>query len=264
MSGAGVVIFLGPTLPTTQVKVMLPDAVVLPPACQGDLYRAARDRCPTAIALIDGGFATVPAVWHREILWAIAEARIPVFGAASMGALRAAELDGYGMVGIGKIYESFHSGRYAPFLDQFEDDDEVAVSHGPPETGWVSVSAAMVDLRETLVEAEQAGIVTRDGRDWLVRELKRLHFKERSVARLVELARSRPGEEGSGLAGWLCSGHIVSQKQRDARTLLRILSTDIPAWRPPNFIFEQAQVWEHFRKKADTAECTPPVRALAE
>ena len=44
-----------------------------------------------AIGIIDGYFERVPSVWHKEILWAMAEG-IHVFGSASMGALRAAEL----------------------------------------------------------------------------------------------------------------------------------------------------------------------------
>ena len=42
-----------------------------------------------------GAFASVPAVRHKEILWALSEG-IPVIGAASIGALRAAELTAFG------------------------------------------------------------------------------------------------------------------------------------------------------------------------
>ena len=45
-------------------------------------------------------------------------------GASSMGALRAAELSQFGMVGIGEVYQAFKLGR-------LEDDDEVAIVHGP-------------------------------------------------------------------------------------------------------------------------------------
>ena len=62
-----------------------------PPARQGDVYRAALAR-PAIIGIIDGYFETMPTVWHKEILWAMAKG-IHVYGAASIGALRAAELD---------------------------------------------------------------------------------------------------------------------------------------------------------------------------
>ena len=66
------------------------ELAVLPPAARGDLYRAALAG-PQVIGLIDGYFDGVPAVAHKEILWALDQG-IRVLGAASMGALRAAEL----------------------------------------------------------------------------------------------------------------------------------------------------------------------------
>jgi len=84
-----------------------------PPAGQGDLLRAALEY-PPAIALIDGIFKDAPTVRHREILWALS-AGIPVFGAASMGALRAAELHPFGMRGVGLIFRWYR--RYALLPD---------------------------------------------------------------------------------------------------------------------------------------------------
>jgi hypothetical protein len=91
---APVVVFLGPTLSHDDARDVL-DAEYLPPAAHGDVLRAALRR-PRAIALVDGVFERVPAVWHKEILFALSEG-IHVYGAASMGALRAAELDAFGM-----------------------------------------------------------------------------------------------------------------------------------------------------------------------
>jgi hypothetical protein len=243
---------------------MLPEATVLPPARQGDIYRAARDYRPRAIALIDGRFATVPAVWHREILWAMAEARVRIYGAASMGALRAAELDAYGMMGVGKVYESYRIGRYAPFTDPFEDDDEVAVRHGPPETGCIPVSYAMVDVRETLAAAEVAGLIGPGVRDQLAMTLKRLHFPNRSLDRLAQAAAALPASEGAALAAWLHAGHAVSQKRCDAEALLRQLAAGVDTMAPSAFVLERAQVWERFRAAADAADTALPCRAAAE
>jgi hypothetical protein len=44
------------------------------------------------------------AVGHREIISAL-KAGVCVVGGSSMGALRASELDSYGMIGVGRIYE---------------------------------------------------------------------------------------------------------------------------------------------------------------
>ncbi len=117
------VIFTGPTLSAADAKRVL-DADYLPPAAEGDVYRVARQG-PQVIGIIDGYFERVPAVWHKEILWAMSQG-IHVFGAASMGALRAAELEAFGMEGVGAIFEAFRDGA-------LEDDDEVAVAHAGAE-----------------------------------------------------------------------------------------------------------------------------------
>src|SRR5204863_3976252 len=111
------------------------DAVYLPPAAEGDVYRVALKK-PQAIGIIDGYFQSIPAVRHKEILWAMSRG-IHVFGSASMGALRAAELAAFGMEGVGLVFKCYHNGI-------LEDDDEVAIAHGPAETGFVATSEAMV------------------------------------------------------------------------------------------------------------------------
>ena len=57
-------------------------------------------------------------------------------GAGSIGALRAAELEAFGMVGEGRIFEAYRSGVLEPYDTPFEDDDEVAVVHAPAELGY--------------------------------------------------------------------------------------------------------------------------------
>ena len=82
---------------------------------------------------VPGGRAGYPDRHHRmgcsatslglaqEILYAMS-AGAEVAGAASVGALRAAELSPFGMIGIGSIYRPFAAGHWT-------DDDEVAVMH---------------------------------------------------------------------------------------------------------------------------------------
>src|SRR3546814_19886665 len=107
MSGQEIAVFAGPSLR----EALPPGFKLLPPAKQGDVFGVARSR-PLAIGLIDGYFEQAPAVWHKEILWALSQG-IHVFGAASMGALRAADLQAYGLRGVGKIFERSQIGRAA-------------------------------------------------------------------------------------------------------------------------------------------------------
>ena len=69
-----------------------------------------------------------------------------------MGALRAAELHSFGMRGVGRIFEAFRDGA-------LEDDDEVAVLHGPAEIGYLAASEPMVNIRETLARADSEGVL---------------------------------------------------------------------------------------------------------
>lgn len=164
------IIFLGPTLnAATAAKIC--DADFRPPAAMGDVTRAANEGAEI-IVLVDGVFEDRPSVWHKEILWALSKG-IGVVGAASMGALRAAELHDHGMLGHGKIYEAYASGR-------LQDDDEVAVVHGPAETDYMALTDAMVDIREAIAEAEAHGILTVEEGAMAIACAKSQHFKARN------------------------------------------------------------------------------------
>ena len=102
------IVFLGPSLAASEAQSIAP-CTLMPPARQGDVWRALKLR-PRAIALIDGIFESQPSVWHHEILDAL-DAGVPVFGGASMGALRAAELHRWGMVGTGRIFRWYRDGE---------------------------------------------------------------------------------------------------------------------------------------------------------
>ncbi|WP_305984543.1 TfuA-like protein [Roseibium sp. MMSF_3544] len=140
-----VVLFIGPSLPE---EIQLPDGVELrPPAAAGDVFRAVR-RGANLIALVDARFQDFQTVQHKEILYAL-EQGVHVWGAASMGALRAVECDTFGMLGFGKIYRDYRDGVLV-------DDHEVAVQHGPEELGYPALNEPLVNVRATLSAAENA------------------------------------------------------------------------------------------------------------
>jgi hypothetical protein len=233
-----VILFAGPTLNPTEIAAEL-DAVVRPPAAQGDVLRALRER-PRAIGLIDGYFDSVPSVWHKELLWALKQG-VWVFGAASMGAIRAAELAPFGMVGVGEVFRSFHT-------KEIEDDDEVAVAHGPASSGYRALSEAMVNIRATLEAAVAARVLTRATADRLTAIGKALHYPERAYSQLFTIgARAGvPGPELAALEGWLPRG-VVNQKRKDAIDMLRAMRLFIESAPPPfdaTFAFEHTEAWE--------------------
>src|SRR5690606_24320898 len=104
------------------------------------------------IGLVDGHYQQVGAVWHKEILHALS-AGAAVFGAASMGALRAAECEAFGMVPVGAIARRYCAGA-------LYDDADVALTNGPAELGFPPLTEPMVDVEATLAHLTSHGLVT--------------------------------------------------------------------------------------------------------
>jgi hypothetical protein len=207
-------VFIGPTLPAAEVTRAGFEA--RPPAAVGDILAATRDSKIGRIALVDGYFERMAAVWHKELLLAL-ERGIAVYGAASMGALRAAELAPFGMIGVGSIYRAFARGELVA-------DDEVAIAHLPADAGYRPISDALVNLRDGLARAARAGVIATRTRDRLV-ELARVPFyRDRSWARLVADGRTAglPIRQLEALAAW----PKPDCKAADARLLLTRLTRE--------------------------------------
>lgn len=240
-----VVIFLGPTMAHDVARSLL-SGVYLPPASRGDVYTVAKSR-PWAIAIIDGFFHRVPSVLHKEILWAMSRG-IHVYGSSSMGALRAAELAVFGMIGVGKVFNDYQNGTLV-------DDDEVAIVHGSSETGYLRGSEAMVNIRATLATARGAGVIGAGVHDGLIALAKNTFYSERSYERILCLGvqAGLPSAECHQLRTWLPLGH-VDVKRDDATELLGRIAADRDASPEPkkvSYRFNNTTVWENFRRAMD-------------
>jgi hypothetical protein len=205
------VVFLGPSLPRAEASHLL-DADYHPPARMGDIYRMLSARVHRFV-VIDGVFHGVPSVWHREILDALAEG-VEVIGASSMGALRAAELHRFGMLGHGTVFEWYRDGV-------IDGDDEVALMHGDESSQFRAISDPLVNLRATFARLEGDGTIDVSERDAVTRWLKERHYPERS---------SRALAQAPPLAAWsasrrerfveACEQRYVDVKRADARSVL--------------------------------------------
>lgn len=255
-----VYIFAGPTISSAAAAHEL-DAVYLPPASEGDVYRLSLKQ-PQAIGIIDGYFQSTPTVRHKEILWAMSQG-VHVFGSASIGALRAAELAAFGMEGVGTIFEWYRDGI-------LEDDDEVAVVHGPKEVGFLPGSEAMVNIRCTLRNAERDGVIGTDLRSVLETIAKELFYPDRSYQFLLRQATERgfPVADVARLCAWLPEGR-VNQKREDARTMLRLMRQRLAEGLEPksvSYSFEHTSMWETARRQSDnlrlTSDTEPTVVAV--
>jgi len=213
-------VFLGPTLAHAEASARL-DADLRGPAALGDVHGAVR-RGSRTILLVDGLFETVRTVWHKELLWALAQG-VSVVGAASLGALRAVELEPFGMIGVGEVFHAYRTGL-------IEDDAEVAVLHGPAELGWRPLTLALVDVRATLAAAAAQGVLTsRDG-DLLLQAATCLHYKDRGWHAVLD-AGARLGCGGAAALGrWLPAGR-VDAKRCDALAALDLVAAGLPSGR---------------------------------
>ena len=219
-TSSAAVIFAGPSLPPA-IRPSDPALEWRPPVKQGEVYQAALTR-PAIIGIIDGYFEVTPTVWHKEILWAMTQG-IHVYGSASIGALRAAELCSFGMIGVGRIFTAYRDGILA-------DDDEVAVMHGPEELGYPAVTEAMVNIRAILEQAVAEGIVE----GWLASRLteigKALFYKERSWVAISRLATAGglPPRPLNDLAGW-SRRRQLDQKRADALAMVAAIRAHLAA-----------------------------------
>ena len=183
-----VVVFLGPSLCQARAEEILQGLQVQadwrPPARRGDIYRAAQEGA-RIILLIDGVFFQDSSVAHKEVIYAL-EAGARVLGASSMGALRASELDVYGMEGVGLIYQAYKTGRLVS-------DDEVALTFDP--FTYEPRSEPLVNIRFNLEEAWQKAVISTAAKDRLFRCARALYFPERSYEWMMERAAGLVAEE---------------------------------------------------------------------
>ena len=174
MSALSVAIFAGPSLPPED-RTQVPGFVYRPPASRGDVEAAAERY--DAIVLIDGVFHHDLAPSPKECLAACR--RVPMIGAASMGALRAAECWPYGLRPIGAIARWY-------IREIIDGDDEVAVLVHPETQRAITVPSvnvryvAWLARRRGLLDVKEAGAFVTGARD--------VYYMDRSWESALEFA----------------------------------------------------------------------------
>lgn len=204
-----IVVFLGPSLPLSEAKDVL-SADYRPPAGRGDVLRAMDDGAKI-IGLIDGVFYQRAAVSHREIL-SVMKNGVLVIGGASIGAIRASELDVYGMIGVGEIYKWYKQGRIVG-------DDEVAVAFHP--ITYQPISEALVNIRATLDFIKNLGKISEKEAELILRIAKETPFYLRNYNRILQKALPELGCERVKEIAELVKRNRIDQKKRDSIEVLK-------------------------------------------
>jgi ribosomal protein S12 methylthiotransferase accessory factor len=192
-------------LPRVQALQVL-EADIRPPIRRGDL-----DTIPagSTVAIIDGIFDQDLSVSPTEIRAAIRRG-VRVYGASSMGALRAVEVPG--VHGVGRIYDLYRSGA-------IECDDEVALAFDPETLR--PLSEPLVNVRHAVERLAKPGTISRRLAAAVVRAARRLPYAERTYPRILEAVGLQDRAEAVQLAAMLASYDL---KREDALTLLEQLS----------------------------------------
>lgn len=225
-----IIVFAGPSVYGLDTSVYARVAL-RPPAEHGDLLTAAQAGA-RRIGLIDGVFGDVRSVWHKEILYALARG-VQVFGASSLGALRAAECAAFGMIGVGTIFRDYHSGARVA-------DADVAVVHAPASMAYRPLTVPLVDVDATVVNLLAQGTIREDEARAIRASAEAIHFADRTWVGVVR-GTGLPMDDQSRLSDLVLRA-AVSQKTRDAAELLTIIDASV-AVSPPT------QGW-HFQRTA--------------
>src|SRR5262245_30697058 len=100
------VIFLGPSLSHEKARKIF-DADYRPPAKKGDFLALAAGPESNIVGFVDGVFLQDYPPTPIEVYQLAKKKDMVLAGAASLGALRAVELEKFGMIGIGKIFHLY-------------------------------------------------------------------------------------------------------------------------------------------------------------
>jgi hypothetical protein len=154
------------------------DAEYKPPAKKGDLLALlGLSDTKRVIGLIDGLFLQDYPPTPIEVYSILVRKNLTVVGGASLGALRAVELEKFGMIGIGKVFELFKNG----IIDA---DDEVAVTFD--QTNHKVQSEAMIDIRFNLFIAQRKRIIDADTKRALAKVAKDTYFPFRNYESIID------------------------------------------------------------------------------
>lgn len=202
------IVFFGPSIAESEVT-SLAAVTHAPPIKRGDLA-AAEDF--DVFVILDGEFGQNMSVSPKEIL-TVLEMGKTVIGAASMGALRASELDRSGMIGVGWVYDYFR--RCA-----VRRDADVALVYSAFD--FKPITVPMVDLEYWMEQASAAGLIRNRERAAVLKVARNVFFAERTLERLMDTLKRAIG--GGTLDSLLAfsGGIIPSVKAVDAAEAVRL------------------------------------------
>lgn len=212
------IVYLGPTL-SREEAIKILDADYRDPAKKGDFLMLSRDSDEKKyVGFVDGVFLHDYPPSPIEVYHLATRKNIELIGASSLGALRAVELEKFGMKGIGKIFQLYKNGI-------INADDEVAVTFVRENN--ILQSEAMIDIRFNLFLAYKKGIITNQTKKRFAKIAKNIYFPFRNYEDIIRLTHQQfPSiyNELESFRSYILKNRD-SLKARDAIKLLKYLKT---------------------------------------
>ncbi|SDX69098.1 hypothetical protein SAMN05421504_103495 [Amycolatopsis xylanica] len=207
-------VFAGPSLSGSAV-LELDGVCAHPPIAHGDLYRLKLNE-GDSVLIVDGIYQHTAPVRHKEIL-ALHAAGVPIYGTASLGALRATEHQGHGMTGVGTVFGWYRDGRLIS-------DADVALTHGDADVGYRAFTQALVSIISVTDRLVSAGRLDQADADAVVDLARSLHFSTRTNGALQAAAAKQGLADQMRLAlSELHSDRLGDIKRLDAEAAIHDL-----------------------------------------
>jgi hypothetical protein len=212
------IVYLGPTL-SREEAIKILDADYRDPAKKGDFLMLSRDSDEKKyVGFVDGVFLHDYPPSPIEVYHLATRKNIELIGASSLGALRAVELEKFGMKGIGKIFQLYKNGI-------INADDEVAVTFVRENN--ILQSEAMIDIRFNLFLAYKKGIITNQTKKRFAKIAKNIYFPFRNYEDIIKITSQQFPSIYNELESFrsYIQKNRDSLKARDAIKLLKYLKT---------------------------------------
>ena len=204
-----IIVFAGPSL-KPELKNQYPKIKFRGPVLQGDIAHEADASRENIFVIVDGYYKSVPSIWHKEIIYANNKGKI-VIGCSSLGAIRAAELDKFGMIGSGEIYKWYKN-------NVITRDPDVAVAHGSAEENYRSFTVPIVNIKATLEFSSQK--INSQDIEKTLEVSREIFFEHRTIPSLLKKISSSNLRDKEKIC-YLIKNKYIDQKQHDCTETLK-------------------------------------------
>lgn len=193
-----IVCFVGPSLKVSHRPIHSGRTLLeyRPPARRGDLLEAAEEA--GAIILIDGHMVNAYSPTVRECM-EVLDADVALFGAASLGAMRAVELRDFGMHGAGWIYQRMLEG-------ELENDDEFLSVMDP--SNYQPLTEPLINYRKILHDMRESAVICGEVYNSIMDRLVKIHYTQRTSSAIFDVLNSYEAHIGDSVQSRLLQPNI--------------------------------------------------------